>query len=66
MKSLLPLKDRNLHPPCKIWKGICGCGETYIGETIRNAEDRWSEHNSADNKSKPAKDLADNKEHFFF
>ena len=56
---------RNLHPSCKIYKGICSCGETYIGETIGNVEERWSEHNSADNKSKPAKHLADNKEHSF-
>ena len=59
------LKDRNLHPSCKIYKGICSCGETYIGETIRNVEERWSEHNSADNKSEPAKHLANNKEHSF-
>ena len=65
VKSLFPLKDRNLHPSCKIYKGICSCGETYIGETIRNVEERWSEHNSADNKSEPAKHLASNKEHFF-
>ena len=55
-----------LHSSCKIYNGICNCGETYIGETIRNVEERWSEHNSADNKSAPAKHLADNKEHPFF
>ena len=65
VKSLFPLKDCNLHPSCKIYKGVCSCGETYIGETIRNVEERWSEHNSADNKSEPAKHLASNKEHFF-
>ena len=65
VKSLFPLKDRNLHPSCKIYKGVCSCGEIYIGETIRNVEERWSEHNSADNKSEPAKHLASNKEHFF-
>ena len=65
VKSLFPLKDRNLHPSCKIYKGVCSCGEIYIGETIRNVEERWSEHNSADNKSEPAKHLADNKEHSF-
>ena len=59
------IKDPNLHPSCKIYKGVCSCGETYIGETIRNVEERWSEHNSADNKSEPAKHLADNKEHSF-
>ena len=65
VKSLFPLKDRNLRSSCKIYKGICSCGETYIGETICNVEERWSEHNSADNKSEPAKLLADNKEHSF-
>ena len=55
-----------LHSSCKIYKGICNCGETYIGETIRNVEERWSKHNSTDNKSVPAKHLADNKEHPFF
>ena len=64
-KITFPLKDHNLHPSCKIYKGICSCGETYIGETIRNVEERWSEHNSADNKSERAKHLADNKEHSF-
>ena len=64
-KSLFQLKDRNLQPSCKIYKRICSCGETYIDETIRNAEERWSEHNSADNESEPAKHLADNKEHSF-
>ena len=48
-------------PPLGVWS----CGETYIGETIRNVEEHWSEHNSADNKSEPAKHLADNKEHSF-
>ena len=42
VKSLFPLKDCNLHPSCKIYKGVCSCGETYIGETIRNVEERWS------------------------
>ena len=49
----------------QIYKDICSCGETYIGETIRNVEERWSEHKSADNKSEPAKHLADNEEHSF-
>ena len=59
------IKRCNLHLSCKIYKGICSCGETYIGETICNVEERWSEHNSADNKSEPAKHLADNNEHSF-
>ena len=40
VKSLFPLEDRNLHPSCKINKGICSCGETYVGETIRNVKER--------------------------
>ena len=66
VKSLFPLKNRNLHVLCNIYKGVCNCGETYIGETIRNVEERWSEHNSADNKPEPAKHLADNEKHSFF
>ena len=41
-------RDRNSHPSCKIYKGVCSCGETYIGKTIRNVEERCSEHNSSD------------------
>ena len=26
VKSLFPLKDCNLYPPSKIYKGICSCG----------------------------------------
>ena len=33
VKSLFPFNDRNLHLSCKIYKGLCKCGETYIGET---------------------------------
>ena len=46
-------------------EGVCSCGETYIGETIRSVEERWSVHNSSDNKSEPAKHLADTEEHSF-
>ena len=49
----------------KIYKVISSSGETYIGEIIRNVEERWLEHNSADNKSKPAKYLADNLDYSF-
>ena len=36
--SLFPLKNCNLHPSCKVFKGLCGCGETYL----RNVEKVWS------------------------
>ena len=65
VKSLFTLKDRNLDPSCKIYKGVCSCGETYIGKTIRNVEERWSQHNYSVNKSEPAKHIADNKEYSF-
>ena len=29
VKSLLQLKDCNIHPSCKICKGTCTCGETH-------------------------------------
>ena len=40
VKTLFPLKDKNIHPSCVIYKGTCSCGKTYIGETIRNASVR--------------------------
>ena len=64
-KIIFPLKDCNLHPSCKIYKGLCSCGETYIGEPICNGEGRSSDHNSADNKSGPAKHFVDNEQHSF-
>ena len=36
IQSLFPLKDKVQHLSCVIYKGICSCGETYVGETIRN------------------------------
>ena len=32
-KSLFPLKDKDLHPACKIYKGLCSCESIYVGET---------------------------------
>ena len=40
LKSLFPLKDKDLHPACMIYKGICSCESTYVGETKRNVEVR--------------------------
>ena len=57
VKSLFPLKKCNLHPSCRIYKGICSCRETYIGGTIRSVEELLSEHNSAVNKSEAVKIL---------
>ena len=60
MKTLFKLKDKCLHPACKIYEGICSCGETYTGETIRYVEPRWNEHNMPSEKSNPSKHLNSN------
>ena len=61
IRTLFSLKSKNPHPACKIYKGTCSCGSTYIGETKRNVEVRWSEHNDPRRKSEPASHLAKNK-----
>ena len=65
IRTLFHLKDKLLHPTCKIYKGICICGEKYIGETIKNVEIRWMEHNAPSDKSNLAKHLRDNVDHSF-
>ena len=45
IRSLFPLKDKNDYRSCVIYKGDCSCGSRYIGETKRNVEVRWNEHN---------------------
>ena len=65
IRTLFHLKDKSLHPACKIYEGICICGEKYIGETKRNVEIRWMEHSTPSDKSNPAKHLRDNIDHSF-
>ena len=65
IRTLFHLKDKSLHPACKIYEGICICGENYIGETKRNVEIRSMEHNTPSDKSNPAKHLRDNIDHSF-
>ena len=67
VKTLFPLKDKSIHPSCVIYKGSCYCGETYIGKTIRNAENpiRWEGPNLPTNKSEPTKHLKKNFHHVF-
>ena len=65
MKTLFKLKDPCIHPACKIYKGVCICGETYIGETIRNVETRWKEHNTPSDKSNPSKQINSHLDHIF-
>ena len=64
LKSLFPLKDRIKHKANIIYKGICSCKESYIGETKRNAEIRWKEHcSNNDKKSEVAEHLLTNPGH---
>ena len=65
IRSLFPLKDKNDYKSCVIYKGDCSCGSRYIGETKRNAEVRWNEHNNPTKSSEPSKHLQSNINHYF-
>ena len=65
VRSLFNLKSRNPHPSCKLYEGVCSCGVSYIGETKRNVEIRWAEHNDPRGKSEPASHLYGNPTHSF-
>ena len=41
------------------------CEQSYIGETKRNVEVRWAEHNNPKHNSEPAKHLAQNPSHTY-
>ena len=60
VKKLLKLKSKNPHPSCVIYEDVCSCQESYIGETVRNVEIRWQEHEDIQKDSKPAKHLKNN------
>ena len=51
LKSLFPLKDKDLYPTSKIYKGIYSCESTYVGETKWNVEVRYLAHNHPGGKS---------------
>ena len=65
IKTLFSLKIRNPHPSCKLYEGTCTCGGLYIGETKRNVEVRWQEHNDPRGSSEPAKHLYQNPTHSY-
>ena len=65
IKSLFPLKDKLFHPSCKIYQGVCSCGVSYIGETERNVEVRWGEHNRPFGTTEPSRHIANNVNHVF-
>ena len=60
IKTMFRVKDKSLYQTCKIYKGVCSCGEIYISETIRNVEVCWDEHNNPMKKSNPLKPIKDN------
>ena len=56
IESLFPLKDKGAHSSCKL---------SYIGETKRNSEVCWREHENPAGKTEPAKHLMENASHKF-
>ena len=44
IKSVFPIKDKVAHPNCVIYEGQYSCKLSFIGETKRNNEVRWREH----------------------
>ena len=65
IQSLFALKDKVRYLSYVIYKGICSCGETHVGEIITNCKIRCDEHNNARKNSEPGKHLARNIEHEF-
>ena len=65
VKNLLRVKDKSLQQACKIYKGVCSCGKSHIGEMVRNVEVRWAEHNNPTKVSSPSKRIKDNVDHAF-
>ena len=63
VKTLFPLKDKNIHKSCVIYEGSCSCGVKYIGETKRNATIRWSEHTNPRKDSEVAQHLYHHSDH---
>ena len=57
---MLKVKSKNPNPSCVIYRGKCLCGEEYIGETERDVEKRWSEHNNPTEKFELARHLPNN------
>ena len=58
-------KVKSLHQVSKIYKGYCSCGESYIGETIRNVQKRQNGLDNPINKSNPSKHIKENLDHVF-
>ena len=59
------LKDKNPHPACKIYEGICSSSGNNIGKTKRNVGTRWNEHENPNEDSEPAKHCREFPDHKF-
>ena len=57
VKSLFPLKHKNIYQSCKICYGLCSCKENYIGKPKRNMAIKWGEHNKPTHDSWSKKHL---------
>ena len=65
IRSLFPIKDKNLHQHCIIYHGKCSCGKEYVGETERCNHVRFSEHENIKKVSEPSKHLKEHPNHSF-
>ena len=50
---------KNQHPACKIYEATGSCLTNFMGETKRNVETRWNEHENQNKVFEPAKHLRD-------
>ena len=65
IQSLFPLKNKNDYKSYVVYKRDCSCGSRFIGESKRNAEVRWNEHNNPTKSLEPSKHLRSNINHYF-
>ena len=65
IRSSLCFKDKNPQPNWKIDEGTCSCSTNYIGETKRNVETGWNEHEITNKDSEPDEHLRDFPDHKF-
>ena len=65
IQTLFHLKDKMLYAVCKIYYGVCECGEDYISETNRNTITRWSKHDNPTKDSESARHLNKHINHVF-
>ena len=65
MKQLFKVKSRNPHPACVIYERVCVCEQTYFGETRRNVQLRWKEHENTSKDCESVAHLKENLTHKF-